>query len=240
MRNEHRTLWSYHVTMTHRDTILVFLASANGPVCDDCLSIRTGISPRQTTNLNCRRMEKANQIKRCEAMGCHYCRTEKICNILLKNAVVFPNPPVPLSKTDDPHKLWHWEGNIQDRLVTWLEQKGWTIRSAADTAAKTAGKDIIVECDGRTLWISVKGYPRGTPKTNSATQARHWFCHALFDLVLYRDESDSAELALGLPDGFVTYPNLADRVTWLRAHLPFTIYWVSKTGKVRSQCVAHP
>ena len=45
--------------------------------------------------------------------------------------------------TDDPHKLWHWEGNVQDKLVTWLEQEGWTIRSAADTAAKSAGKDII-------------------------------------------------------------------------------------------------
>ena len=180
-------------------------------------------------------MEKANQIARSETLGCHYCRTEKICNVRSQEAVVSPKPPAPVAKTDDPHKLWHWEGNIQAALVTWLANQGWTIRSAADTAAKTAGKDIIAECDGRTLWISVKGYPRGTQKTNPPTQARHWFSHAVFDLVRYRDESDSAELALGLPDGYVTYQNLANHVTWLRSHLPFTIYWVGESGGVRSQ-----
>ncbi len=57
----------------------------------------------------------------------------------------------------------------------------------------------------------------------------------MFDLVLYRDESNSADLSLGLPDGFATYKNLTDRVTWLRSHLPFTIYWVSESGEVRLQ-----
>ena len=221
------------MAVTHRDTILAFLASASGPICDDCLSDRTGIEPRQTINLNCRRMEKANQVVRNETLSCHYCRTEKICNIRSQNVIVSRKLPAPVAKTDDPHKLWHWEGNIQDRLVTWLEQEDWTILSAADTAAKSAGKDIIAECDGRTLWISVKGYPRGTQKTNPPTQARHWFSHAVFDLVRYRDESESTQLALGLPDSFVTYRNLATRVTWLRSHLPFTIYWVSEAGEVR-------
>ncbi len=124
--------------------------------------------------------------------------------------------------------------------MTWLAKKGWTIRSAADTAAKTAGKDIVAERNGRTLWISVKGYPRGTQKTNPPTQARHWFSHAVFDLVRYRDESHSAELALGLPDGFATYQNLAERVRWLRSHLPFTIYWVRQSGEVRLESVDHP
>jgi hypothetical protein len=221
--------------VTHRDTILAFLASAGGPVCDDCLSARTGITPRQTVNLNCRRLEKMNQIARSQIMGCHYCRSEKICSVLSRGAVVPPKPPMPVAKTDDPHKLWHWEGNVQNRLVTWLEQEGWTIRSAADTAAKSSGKDIIAERDGRTLWVSVKGYPRGTRKTNPSTQARHWFSHAVFDLVRYRDESDTAELALGLPAGYATYQNLADRITWLRSNLPITIYWVSESGAVRSQ-----
>lgn len=81
----------------------------------------------------------------------------------------------------------------------------------------------------------MKGYPRGTQKTNPSTQARHWFWHAVFDLVRYRDESNAANLALGLPDGYVTYKNLTDRVTWLRSNLPFRIYWVSESGEVRSQ-----
>lgn len=219
--------------MRHRDTILTFLGSATGPICDDCLSVRTRITPRQTINLNCRRLEEANQIARSEKLNCHYCSTLKICNVLAKNAVVFSKPPVQVAKTDDPHELWHWEGNIQAALVSWLVEQGWSIRSAADTAAKTAGKDIIAVDDDRTLWISVKGYPRGTQKTNPSTQARHWFSHAVFDLVRYRDESDRAELALGLPDGFVTYQRLANHVTWLRSHLPFTIYWINEYGDVR-------
>lgn len=221
--------------MKHLDTILAFLASAGGPICDDCLSARTGITPRQAVNLSCRSLEKANQVSRGEKTTCHYCRMVKICNLLRRTAAALPEPPPLVATTNDPHKLWHWEGNVQDRLVTWLEGEGWTIRSAADTAAKSAGKDIIAERDGRTLWISVKGYPRRTERTNPATQARHWFSHAVFDLVLYRDESDTAELALGLPDGFVTYPNLAGRVAWLRSNLPFTIYWVNQSGEVRSQ-----
>jgi len=221
--------------MKHRDAILAFLTSADGPVCDDCLSARTRIMPRQTVNLNCRRMEKASQLVRTKFTSCHYCRTEKICNVPSGGAIVPPKLPAPVAKTDDPHKLWHWEGNVQGRLVTWLEQEGWTIHSAADTAAKSAGKDIIAERDGKTLWVSVKGYPRGTKKTHPSTQARHWFSHAVFDLVRYRDESDAADLALGLPDSYVTYKNLTARITWLRSHLPFTIYWVSESGNVRSQ-----
>ncbi len=150
--------------MKHRDAILAFLTSADGPVCDDCLSARTRIMPRQTVNLNCRRMEKASQLVRTKFTSCHYCRTEKICNVPSGGAIVPPKLPAPVAKTDDPHKLWHWEGNVQGRLVTWLEQEGWTIHSAADTAAKSAGKDIIAERDGKTLWVSVKGYPRGTRK----------------------------------------------------------------------------
>ena len=221
--------------MTHHGAILAFLASASGPICDDCLSARTGITPRQTINLNCNRMAKANQIARGAMLICHFCRTQKICNVLSKNSAIFSKQPVEVATTEDPHKLWYWEGNIQAALVTWVSKQGWTIRSAADTAAKTSGKDIVAEYDGRTFWISVKGYPRGTKKTNPSTQARHWFAQAVFDLVLYRNESDSAELALGLPDGFVTYRNLTDRVRWLRSHLPFTIYWVSESEKVRSE-----
>ena len=219
---------------THREIILTFLASANGPICDDCLSTRTGITPRQTINLNCNRMAKSNEIARSEMLQCHYCRAPKICNCLGRRLSI-PKPVTPVSKTGDPHQLWHWEGNVQSALVTWLAQHGWEIRSTADTAAKSAGKDIIAERDSRMLWVSVKGYPRGTPKTNPSTQARHWFSHAVFDLVLYRNQSESAELALGLPGGFTTYQNLAGRVEWLRSHLPFTIYWVSESGAVRHE-----
>lgn len=221
--------------MTHRDTIFGFLGKAGGPVCDDCVSEKTGIVPRQTVNLNCRRMAMAKQIERLEAVICHSCGKPKRCSSPLAGRTAAPLASKLTAPTSPLHDLWHWEGNVQGKLVSWLAGRGWAIRSAADTAAKSAGKDIVAERRGETLWVSVKGYPTGTAKTNPSTQARHWFSHAVFDLVLYRGESDSASLAIGLPDGFVTYQKLAARVSWLRKQLPFTLFWVDDAGRVRSE-----
>jgi len=170
---------------------------------------------------------------------CVYCKSSKICNILSKKSIISPKPSVLTNDKNitinNYHKCWYWEGNIQSALVDWIAKQGGAIRSAADTAAKSAGKDIIAEYDGRTIWISVKGFPRGTTKTNPPTQARHWFSHAVFDLILYRNENTLVKLGIALPDGYITYLKLADRVEWLRSNLPFTFYWVSESGDVRLQ-----
>ncbi|MCL4221215.1 MAG: hypothetical protein KJZ65_07585 [Phycisphaerales bacterium] len=112
---------------------------------------------------------------------------------------------------------------------------GWQIRSSANTASRESGKDVIAELDDRVLWVSVKGFPDSTARTNAPTQARHWFSGAVFDVVSYRDESPTAELAIALPEGFKTYLNLSKRVKWLRRSLPFRIYWVSQSGDVREE-----
>ncbi len=219
------------ILMTHQDTILAFLHTAAGPICDDCLSSRTKIVPRQTVNLNCRRLSVALAIARAQMTDCHYCRLPKICSFIGARGQPLP-APLPQALPPRSHSLWHWEGNVQSVLVQWLTSDGWDIRSAADTAAKTRGKDIIAKRGDHDLWVSVKGYPAGTQKTTPSTQARHWFAKAVFDLVMYRDESSCALLALGLPD-FATYRNLSKRTQWLRSHLPFTIYWVDESGAVR-------
>jgi len=113
-----------------------------------------------------------------------------------------------------------------------MYRKGYKIYGVANTAIRTQGKDIIAKSTrGNKLWISVKGYPEKSPHT----QARHWFSSAIFDLLLYRNESSSAILALGMPDGFTTYLNLAARMDWLFKVLPFKIYWVDKNGHIRVQ-----
>ena len=61
-------------------------------------------------------------------------------------------------------------------------------------------RHIIAERSGQELWVSVKGYPRGTEKTNPTVQARHWFQGAVFDIVLYRGEDTQVALAIALPD----------------------------------------
>lgn len=102
-------------------------------------------------------------------------------------------------------------GNVQDRVVEHVQNLGYRVLSVANTATKQQGKDVIATSpSGRTLWISAKGYPVGTLKTNRRTQAQHWFAHALFDLVLWHGEDASVVLALALPE-HTTYRNLANR-----------------------------
>jgi len=118
---------------------------------------------------------------------------------------------------------------VQSALVGHLAANGYTIRSTADTAARSAGKDIVATGpDGRMLRVSVKGYQ----ERSVHVQARHWLAGALMDMARYREESDDIELAIGLPDGFVTYPRLVQGLTKARRRLEFGIYWVAGNGTV--------
>ena len=102
----------------------------------------------------------------------------------LKGQVMRPNP-------------WYWEGNIQGAIVEYLRKADWRISRSADTTSREAGKDIEAERGSRELWVTVKGWP----EKSANTQARHWFAAALFDLVLYRTDNPSVELAIGIPGG---------------------------------------
>ncbi len=127
---------------------------------------------------------------------------------------------------------WTWEGNVQSAIVTHLAARGHRIVSVAKTAAREPGKDIEARTpEGRLLWISVKGWP----EKSENTQARHWFSQALLDMILYREDSPEAELAIGLPGGFPTYENLWRRISWFRKTLPLRVYWVSSDGTISKE-----
>lgn len=116
---------------------------------------------------------------------------------------------------------------MQAAVVRHLVHTGWSIRRVSDTARREAGKDIEAQRAGTVLWVSVKGYPEGTARTTPNTQARHWFAGALFDIVLWREESPEARLAVALPQR-PTYENLAARTTWLKRAAPFAYLWVAE------------
>lgn len=205
--------------MTIADQVLELLNAHPQGLDDDQIAEMLHLSRRQTVNQVARRLAEANKIKRLNTPG-------KIRNYPLVGAKLDAPPPnrEPSEPTAEPP--WHWEGNVQAAIVEELVTDGWTIVSLANTASKAPGKDIIAERAGRALWVSVKGYPVGTAKTNAPTQARHWFSHAVFDMVLYRGENSDVGLAIGLPD-FSTYRALAKRVAWLEKTTPFTYRWVS-------------
>jgi hypothetical protein len=122
---------------------------------------------------------------------------------------------------------------VQWRIAEHLSANGFALLQVVDTASKVAGVDVIAEKDGQVLWVTVKGYPKGTAKTNPSTQCRHWFAHAMWGVARYRQERPDVAIGVGLPDDFTAYLNLARKAEWLRMAAPFTFYWVGKDGTVR-------
>lgn len=203
-------------------------------ICDDCLSNLSGVHPRNTVFKMCNQLSEVSLILRYKG-ECEHCRKNKNVsrfpdtNRYDEQKVAFRKP---MQNEPDGTNAWFWEGNIQGKVVSYLVQNGYSIRSVADTASREHGKDIVALApDGNELWISVKGFPDNGKR--SSTQARHWFSYAIFDLVLYRGASSTAKLALALPEGFTTYANLSPRVEWLKQTMPFEIFWVSEDVSVR-------
>ncbi len=123
---------------------------------------------------------------------------------------------------------------MQATVVAHLVGNGWTIRRVANTSIREHGHDIEAERDNVILWVTVKGFPERTPKTQPATQARHWFADALFDVILRRQEAPSnVSFAIALPV-FQTYETLAARTEWLSHTVPFTYFWVTELGVVQN------
>ena len=182
---------------------------------------------RQQAYSRCSQLAASGQIRRQSTLTCSSCGKLKITSHAHGPiASVVQSSPVSAKKVPVPSKPWFWEGHVQNVVVGWLQGGGWTILEYANTAAKSPGKDIIAHREGRTMWVTVKGYPEGTAKTNPCTQARHWYSHAMFDLLCYRNESLSAELVMALPARGVTYGNLTKRCEWVMRTLSARLLWV--------------
>ena len=217
--------------MSNNDHILRYLNQSGDALCDDCLSGQTGIEPRQQVNQICRRLESSGRLTRHQAT-CAGCSRFKVVNTLGST-----RPAEDLSQNVEsssassrvPEKPWYWEGNVQSAVVSHLASRGCRIMSVADTASRSSGKDVEAQTpEGRTLWVSVKGYP----EHSQHTQARHWFSQAMFDMILYREESAANILAVAFPAEFTTYQNLASRVTWFQNTCKFTFFWVNEHRSV--------
>jgi len=221
-----------HTKMTNKKKVLKYLSNIQKSICDDCLASILNFPQRQAANQICNDLSNQGIIER-QTSTCHICKKAKLVNRKSNfKERVNEIPQQSLDSTKSEGQPWYWEGNIQSAIVSWLSQNEYKVYSVADTTQRTLGKDIIAESsNGKKLWITVKGYPEKSPHA----QARHWFAEAIFDLVLYRDESYSVDLAIGLPYKFRTYMNLSKKLGWLKKNLPFKIFWVSQKGKVKEE-----
>jgi hypothetical protein len=57
----------------------------------------------------------------------------------------------------------------------------------------------------------------------------------MFDVVRYRTKRADIAIAVGLPDGFACYLNLAPSVEWLHESVPFVFLWAREDGTVHEQ-----
>jgi hypothetical protein len=152
-------------------------------------------------------------------------RTEFTSHTALRHlqGLGFPiqSEPVPAPITEAPAgSSWPWEGAVQAVFCGLLIGHGWTIASAADTATKATGVDVLAQNGNRHLGAEVKGWPSTgyadprradeTKPTQPSTQAGHWFSQALFKAMLLLDSHPGYESLLVLPD-FPRYRDLAAR-----------------------------
>jgi hypothetical protein len=214
--------------MTTKQQIIVFLQNHPEGADDDELATTLGLSYRQQANMRCRELEKDGLVIRRQVDG-------KIRNFWAGKEVETRIAATAIQQVSQ-HNLskyehWFWEGNVQSQVISHLAAKDYEIRSVADTASHQRGIDIVAEKNSKPIWVSVKGYPQGTTKTNPSVQAAHWFKQAIFDIIAYREQDRNVVLAVALPD-YPRYRSMANKITWLKPVADFYYFWVKESGEV--------
>ncbi len=210
---------------TVKQRIMAFLQDHPEGIDDDDLASALNLTRRQQVNSRCRELEKDGLVQRRIDQG-------KIHNFWTGTAIT---PVLSIAKKPETvspgSKNWFWEGNVQSLVIVYMSANHYQIRSVADTANHQQGIDIIAEKNGKFLWVSVKGYPRGTERTNATIQAAHWFKEVVFDMIEYRERNREVLLAIALPD-YPRYHSLAKKISWLKPVANFSYYWVKENGNI--------
>jgi hypothetical protein len=122
-----------------------------------------------------------------------------------------------------------------------LIAKGWTIVSAANTATRQRGIDLVATLGTRRLAVEVKGFPGtvyargplvGQPKpTKPNLQAKHWLAEALLSALLARSTNDYTEIAIAFPN-MPRYRDLIDKIQDSLDMLSLKVLVVDEDGQV--------
>jgi len=214
--------------VTIKQRIISYLQNHPEGVDDDELARILELSARQQANIRCRELENEGLVIRRQVKGkIHNFWAGKSVSISASVPPNLQNSPDMLPKSEH----WFWEGNVQSNIVNNLAKQGYNIRSVADTAGHQQGIDIVADKDGEIMWVTVKGYPQSTEKTNPSVQASHWFKQAIFDIIEYRERDKDVSLAVALPD-YPRYHSLAQKITWIKPIANFSYFWVNEQGDV--------
>lgn len=152
-------------------------------------------------------------------------------------------PSSEISSTANAQADWFWEGNVQEKLASYLQRNGWNLVSVSNTASKEQGIDIHAVKMEKTLLIEVKGYPSKSyndpkrsherKKTSPTLQAGHWYSHAILKSMRMQTEYPEAQIVIGLPD-FRRYRNLFEETKSSLDKLGFQVWGVDEEGKIEN------
>jgi len=204
--------------MSMKNSILAYLSALPNGATDGEIYRALGIKHYSQVNSRCRQLAAEGLVDRRQLPG-------GIRNYYV--GVSTAKSPTPVI----PNRAWYWEGNIQAKVVRHLVLNDHEILRVADTSSREHGRDVVGRLGDREVWVSVKGRPTGTEKTQAATQARSWFHNAFFEMAAWRDEDPKVQLYLALPD-FSTYRALAKRIEGAKVHLGYSMLWVHEDGSV--------
>lgn len=207
---------------TVRDRIIAYLRTHPEGATDDDLADALKLKQRQQANSRCRQLESEGLIERRRVNG-------TIHNFVTGDSAM---PIVEDESINQDDRPWFWEGNVQESVIEHLKKQGYSITRTANTATREPGKDIVASKGVQVIWVTVKGFPEGTTRTQPSTQAGHWFKQGLFDVLAWRGENRDAEIAYALPD-YPRYRKLAEKIKWLQPIVRFSFFWVRENGITR-------
>lgn len=136
---------------------------------------------------------------------------------------------------------WDWEGNLVATLAAWLKQEGWQEVSRANAALREHGIDLVMEREGTTRIIEVKGWPssthtsgpkRGQSKRWRPTMGRNYMGDLVLSAMILRS-SRPDEVAIAVPD-IETFRNLLERISPSLATLGIGAYVIAENKEVRT------
>ncbi len=149
--------------------------------------------------------------------------------------------------SEDAHRHdWFWEGNIQARVLAYMqEEEDFVILSPGEPLAAEQGLEIVAErpAGDRAVHrlVSVRGWPSplykrgalaGQPRvTRPEVTARGWIAQAVLDLALGRGADPDIQLSLALP-AMASYIRYLQRLRWFLAAARVSVYLVSQEGRV--------
>lgn len=150
-------------------------------------------------------------------------------------------PPASISIAENSELPWYWEGNVQARVAKFLIAEDWMIVSAANTATRQRGIDLVATRKTQRLAVEVKGYPgtvyargekAGQPKPTAPTlQAKHWLAKAMLAAVLAGGSNEYTTIVIAFPD-MPRYRDLVARIRYALDKLELRVLFVAEGGQV--------